>query len=101
MLEILEDLENTSTSVELRKVDRRQNIHRFYRMSLQADLFGKISLLREWGRIGCCGRMLVDTHEEREEAAIALAEIAAAKRRRGYRDCWCRLSSTQLADQTP
>jgi len=37
-----------------------QSMNRFYRASLQPDLFGGCSLIREWGRIGSGGRLRCD-----------------------------------------
>jgi predicted DNA-binding WGR domain protein len=59
---------------------------RFYRMELSADLFGGALLLRQWGRIGTEGRRRLDSHSDAGAALNALARIARAKRRRGYRD---------------
>jgi predicted DNA-binding WGR domain protein len=85
MLETLERSEDIVILIELKKTDETQNMHRFYRMSLQPDLFGNISLLREWGRIGYRGQIRVDTHEEKAEAAKAMIKLATEKQRRGYR----------------
>jgi predicted DNA-binding WGR domain protein len=85
MLETLERSEDIVILIELKKTDETQNMHRFYRMSLQPDLFGNISLLREWGRIGSRGRIRVDTHQEKAEAIKAMAKLATEKQRRGYR----------------
>jgi predicted DNA-binding WGR domain protein len=85
MLETLERSEDIVILIELKKTDETQNMHRFYRMSLQPDLFGNISLLREWGRIGSRGQIRVDTHQEKAEAIKAMAKLATEKQRRGYR----------------
>lgn len=63
-----------------------RNEWRFYRLALCPDLFGGCALLREWGRIGAGGRLRVDWHGSEGEALNALARLARAKRRRGYRD---------------
>ena len=59
---------------------------RFYRMEVWPDLFGGALLLRQWGRIGTEGRRRLDLHADAGAALNALACIARAKRRRGYRD---------------
>jgi len=44
--------------VELRRIDPAKNMHRFYRLDVQPDLFGGVLLMKEWGRIGAHGRMV-------------------------------------------
>lgn len=39
------------TDVQMRRIDPARNMRRFYRLSVQRDLFGRSSLVREWGRI--------------------------------------------------
>jgi predicted DNA-binding WGR domain protein len=53
---------------------------------IERDLFGTIRLVRNWGRIGTNGQELVEVFATEIEAGEALEELAAAKRRRGYRD---------------
>ncbi len=65
--------------------DPSRNMRRFYLMMVQRDLFGGASLIREWGRIGGSGQVRIDHHPDEGRAVDALAELMAAKRRRGYR----------------
>ena len=60
------------------------NMARFYRLSLGRDLFGRAVLVREWGRIGFRGQMMVETHPDEGKAITALMKLAAVKKRRGY-----------------
>jgi predicted DNA-binding WGR domain protein len=53
---------------------------------IERDLFGTIRLVRNWGRIGAKGQELVEIHANEIAAGQALEALAAAKRRRGYRD---------------
>ena len=62
------------------------NEWRFYRMAVWPDLFGRALLARQWGRIGTQGRVCLDPHPDAGAAINALAQLALAKRRRGYRD---------------
>jgi len=39
----------------------------------------------EWGRIGAEGRMVAESYESEDLAAVALQQHAERKRRRGYR----------------
>jgi len=47
------------TALQLCRIDPEQNMQRFYRLSLQPDLFGGCSLIREWAvwdpGAGCAG----------------------------------------------
>lgn len=45
-------LEVFPTDLQMRRIDPACNMRRFYRMSIQPDLFGGASLVREWGRKG-------------------------------------------------
>ena len=59
---------------------------RYYRMEIWPDLFGRALLVRHWGRIGTKGRRRLDPHPDPGAAINALARLARARRRRGYRD---------------
>ena len=72
--------------VQMRRIDPVRNMRRFYRLSVQRDLFGRASLVREWGRIGFRGQMMVETHPDEGKAITALMKLAAVKKRRGYVD---------------
>lgn len=74
------------TDVQMRRIDSARNMRRFYRLSVQRDLFGRASLVREWGRIGFRGQMMVETHPDEGKAVTDLMKLAAAKKRRGYVD---------------
>jgi len=52
-------LEVFPTDLQMRRIDLACNMRRFYRLSVQRDLFGGASLVREWGRIGFRGQMLI------------------------------------------
>lgn len=70
--------------LHLRREDPAQNMRRFYLMTVQRDLFGGATLIREWGRVGSAGRVHVEHHLDEGQAVDALAGIATAKRKRGY-----------------
>ena len=70
------------TDVQMRRIDPARNMRRFYRLSVQRDLFGRASLVREWGRIGFRGQMMVETHPDEGKAITALMKLAAVKKRR-------------------
>ena len=73
-------------SVALTRVGPAQNEGRFYRLEIWPDLFGRTLLVQQWGRIGTQGRRRLDPHPDAGAALNALAELARAKRRRGYCD---------------
>jgi predicted DNA-binding WGR domain protein len=58
----------------------------YHQMEVWPDLFGRALLVRRWGRIGTKGRRRLDPHPDPGAAINALARLAHARRRRGYRD---------------
>jgi predicted DNA-binding WGR domain protein len=70
----------------LHRIDPERRMRRFYSLMIEQDLFGKIRLVRAWGRIGTSGRELAEEFASELEAGQALEVLAQAKRRRGYRD---------------
>jgi predicted DNA-binding WGR domain protein len=73
-------------SVALTQVRPERGEGRFYRLEIWPDLFGRTLLVRRWGRIGTRGRQRLDPHPDAGAALNALADLARAKRRRGYCD---------------
>ena len=59
---------------------------RYYRVAVWPDLFGRALLVRHWGRIGTEGHRRLDPYPDAGAALNALAQLASAKRRRGYQD---------------
>jgi predicted DNA-binding WGR domain protein len=51
---------------------------------VQPNLFGTVSLMREWGRIGRSSRVQIDLHETEEDAARFMQRKIREKQRRGY-----------------
>ena len=68
--------------VTLHRIDPAKNMARFYFLGVERDLFGRVVLVRHWGRIGTAGKVRLDEH--RGEAEAALQALHAAKRRKGY-----------------
>lgn len=75
-------LDSRMTLLQRRDAERR--MARFYRLWADADLWGRVTVVREWGRIGQAGKVRVDYVDRPEDAAAWLARIEAAKRRKGY-----------------
>lgn len=68
----------------LRRIDPSRNMARFYVLALQPTLFGEVSLVRNWGRIGTMGRQKIELFECAGSAEAALSKLAARKVKRGY-----------------
>jgi predicted DNA-binding WGR domain protein len=71
-------------AVTLYRTDPERNMRRYYRLDVEADLFGVWRFVREWGRIGRAGQMRVATYPTPAEAFAALERQRRAKERRGY-----------------
>jgi len=80
----MDQLDLFPVAVHLRRIDPERNMHRFYRLGLQPDLFGGCTLVREWGRIGSGGNLRFDSYPDEGRAVDALLALATAKGRRGY-----------------
>lgn len=78
--------EITDPPLYLERIDPSRNMARFYAMSVQPTLFGEVSLVRRWGRIGARGRDKIETFSHAHEIAGARGRIERQKRRRGYRE---------------
>lgn len=71
--------------IHLVRIDPVRNMARFYRLSVEPDLFGEVALSTEWGRIGHSGTCRNTLYPSLEAAVLALDAKARAKERRGYR----------------
>jgi predicted DNA-binding WGR domain protein len=68
------------TAIMLTRIDERRHVARFYKLDIQPTLFGGWSFIREWGRIGRAGKVLVELHETHGTADLALISKWAEKR---------------------
>lgn len=71
--------------VHLHRIDTNINMSRFYCIDLAATLFGEVTVLRRWGRIGTCGRTSLETWPRAGEAEASANRTLRQKSRRGYR----------------
>lgn len=71
--------------ITLTRIDPARNAFRFYRLALWPDLFGGVTLAREWGRLGQPGTLRLDAYDSAGDAGRALERLSRAKQRRGYR----------------
>lgn len=78
-------VEKDMCPVHLHRIDPSLNMRRFYALALQPTLFGGVSVIRHWGRIGSKGRSLIQTFDDCDDAIAAMDAIEKSKRRRGYR----------------
>ena len=68
----------------LRKCNSEQRQDRFYALSVQPNLFGSWSLIREWGRVGTSSRVHIDLYDSEAEALRCMQRKRHEKQRRGY-----------------
>lgn len=69
--------------IRIERVNPDTNMYRFDRLRLLPDLFGDVSLLREWGRIGTQGQYKIELFTDAEQATDAMLTIYYAKQKRG------------------
>lgn len=72
------------SQVQLRRLDPDRNMARFYVIDVQQDLFGGWWLVREHGRIGSPGRVLLTPFPDLDSAASAHAKLWQRKIKKGY-----------------
>ena len=68
----------------LHRIDPQANMARFYCIDVAATLFGDVSVLRTWGRIGTHGRTSIETCATVEDAETSATQTLREKMRRGY-----------------
>ncbi|WP_051133926.1 WGR domain-containing protein [Methylocystis sp. ATCC 49242] len=68
-------------AILLHRIDPAKNMHRFYRLDIAPDLFGRWCLVAEWGRIG---RLRSTVCDDIAQAMEALVRQRRLKERRGY-----------------
>ena len=68
----------------LHRIDRDAKMARFYSIDIAPTLFGEVSVLRTWGRIGTHGHTSIETCATRSEAVLAADRTLRQKTRRGY-----------------
>jgi predicted DNA-binding WGR domain protein len=73
------------SAVILHRRDPARNLHRFYRLDVQPDLFGQWCLIRAWGRIGSAGgQTRTVTYFTYFDAEAALEKQRRCPERKGY-----------------
>lgn len=69
----------------IERIEPEKNMARFYALAVQPTLFGDVSLVRSWGRIGTCGQRKVHLFNEERQAVSLFLELVREKLNRGYR----------------
>jgi len=72
------------TAITLYRSNPTKNLHRYYRLDVQPDLFGEWCFIREWGRIGQAGQTRTVPFRTPAEALAALERQRRRKERKGY-----------------
>lgn len=72
------------TATVLRRIDQTRNMARFYELDVQPGLFGDVSVMRHWGRIGSNGQSKQHWFESDTAASDLAAKLHRQKERRGY-----------------
>lgn len=67
------------------RINPEKNMARFYTLDIQPTLFGEVSLVRSWGRIGTRGQRVVKICDDEQHAIRLFVDLLREKRRRGYR----------------
>jgi predicted DNA-binding WGR domain protein len=76
---------DVGVGMDLTRIDPPNNLHRFYRMEIAPGLLGGWALVREWGRIGQSGQVLVTWYDTEAAAKGARFYILMKKAKRGYK----------------
>ncbi|KXO73010.1 WGR domain-containing protein [Brucella anthropi] len=79
-------LNQSSFPIHFRKIDPRNNMRRFYTLSVQPNLFGEWCVMRAWGRIGTLGQSVQQTLLDEASANALLRKLVAVRRKRGYQE---------------
>ena len=78
-------LSNVAYTADLEKVVPAKNQARFYRLTLSPNLFGGVSLVREYGRLGQHGgHIRFDLCDDENAVIEAFKRLLKQKLRRGY-----------------
>ena len=72
------------TAITLYRTDPTRNLHRYYRLDVQPDLFGTWCVIREWGRIGKSGQVRIVLYPTSEAAQLAQAHQQRKTEHKGY-----------------
>lgn len=69
----------------IERIEPQKNMARFYALAVQPTLFGEVSLVRCWGRIGARGQQKVHLFDDEKQAVDLFLELLRKRQKRGYR----------------
>lgn len=69
----------------IQRIDSSRNMARYYSLIIMPTLFGEVSLVRAWGRIGTAGQQKIELFETEPQAVTSFLKLARQKRHKGYR----------------
>jgi predicted DNA-binding WGR domain protein len=72
------------TALTLTRSDPTRNLHRYYRLNVQPDLYGAWCFIREWGRLGRSEQVREVPFPSPADAQAALDRQRQRKERKGY-----------------
>lgn len=64
------------------RIAPEKNMARFYALAVQPTLFGEVSLVRAWGRIGTRGQQKVHLFDSEGQAVSLFLDLLREKRKR-------------------
>ena len=67
------------------RIAPEKNLARFSALAVQPTLFGEVSVVRAWGRIGTRGQQIIHLFDNETEAVSLFLDVLREKRRRGYK----------------
>jgi predicted DNA-binding WGR domain protein len=70
--------------IDMKHIDPRLNMDRFYCVELTKDLFGEHGVHRQWGRNGVWCRNRRDWYDTELDAQRAMSKLVKEKLGRGY-----------------
>ncbi|MDQ1199257.1 WGR domain-containing protein [Agrobacterium sp. SORGH_AS 787] len=62
------------------RIAPEKNMARFYALAVQPTLFGEVSLVRAWGRIGTRGQQIVHLFDNEHDAVTLFLNLLREKR---------------------
>ena len=80
----IEELVQFHSYVYFTSIDPARNRYRFYTLTWQHGLWGEVSLVRSWGRIGGRGRSCSHIYEDQSAGQKEAARLVTRRLQRGY-----------------
>ena len=68
----------------LQAIEPAKNKSRFYKLLIQPDLWGGVSLVREYGRISQPGTVILNWYEKELDVLESMKRLSQIKCKRGY-----------------